>query len=268
MNLKWSAIKAVLRQEVYVTKASWEVIFDIFIFTLANIVLFGFIANYLVQGSDSLSSQLQVQSLVVAVVFWEALRINQYSASVSSMWNIWSHNLSNMFIAPIRVTEYLIAHVIAATIKSAFVLVCAIALVAYLFHISILSLGVGPILFGYLNMVIFGTAVGLVLIGLVFRYGTKIQALTWGTIFMIQPFCAVYFPVNVLPGFLQPICYLFPATYFFEWLRALYEKTAYSDAKLLLAFIFNLAYLVAACWIFTRLLANAKRSGQLVRNDL
>lgn len=265
--MRWSSIKAVLRQEAYVTRASWEVVFDVFIFTLANIVLFGFIANYLVRGSSG-TSKLQIQSLVIAVVFWEALRINQYSTSVSSMWNVWSHNLSNMFIAPIRVTEYLAAHIIAATIKSMIILVCSMILVRYMFHISILSLGLGPVLFTYLNMIIFATAIGLVLIGLVFQFGTRVQALTWGTIFMIQPFCAVYFPVNVLPGFLQPVAYIFPATYFFEWLRALHERMSYSTTRLLSAFIFNLAYFAVACWIFSRQLRAAKRSGQLVRNDL
>ena len=266
--MRWHAIKAVLRQEVYVTKASWEVIFDVFIFTLANIVLFGFIANYLVHGSGSVAGKLQIQSLVIAVVFWEVLRINQYSTSVSSMWNVWAHNLSNMFIAPIRITEYLVAHIIMATLKSMFILVTSVILVNYVFHISILGLGIWPVLFAYLNMIIFATAVGLVLIGFVFQFGTRVQAFTWGTIFMLQPFCAVYFPVSVLPTFLQPIAYLFPATYFFEWLRSLHERVGYSDLRLGAAFIFNLVWLVLACWIFSRQLAAAKRSGQLVRNDL
>ncbi len=93
--MRWSSIKAVLRQEIYVTRASWEVIFDIFIFTLAYILLFGFIANYL-SNSSSGNNKLQIESLVIAVVFWKVLRINQYSTSVSSMWNVWSHNLSNI----------------------------------------------------------------------------------------------------------------------------------------------------------------------------
>jgi ABC-2 type transport system permease protein len=266
--MRWSSIKAVLRQEVYVTRASWEVIFDIFIFTLANIVLFGFIANYLARGNGSSKSVLQVQSLVIAVVFWECLRINQYSTSVSSMWNVWSHNLCNMFIAPIRVTEYLAAHIISATAKSMFILVSSIIIVKYVFHISLLSLGLGPLLFTYLNMIIFATAVGLVLIGLVFQYGTRIQAFTWGTIFILQPFCAVYFPVSVLPGFMQPIAHLFPATYFFEWIRAVHEGVAYSTSHLMFAFALNIVYLGIACWVFSRQLAAAKRSGQLARNDL
>lgn len=265
--MRWSAIKAVLRQEVYVTRASLEVIFDIFIYTLANVILFGFIANYLVRSSSQ-SSRLQIESLVIAVVFWEVLRINQYSTSVSSMWNVWSHNLSNMFIAPIRVTEYLAAHIIAATIKSMLVLVISTVLVNYVFHISLLSLGIGPILFTYLNMVIFATSIGLVLIGFVFQYGTKVQALTWGTTFIIEPLCAVFFPVSVLPLFLQPVSYLIPVTYFFEWIRSVHEKIAFSSAHLLAAFAFNLFYLGLGCWIFSRQLAAAKRSGQLVRNDL
>jgi ABC-2 type transport system permease protein len=196
------------------------------------------------------------------------LRINQYSISVSSMWNVWSHNLSNMFIAPIKVSEYLLAHIIMATVKSMFVLIVSIVLVRYVFHISILSLGIGPVLFSYLNMIIFATAIGLVLIGLVFQYGTKVQALTWGTIFMLQPFCAVYFPVSVLPGFLQPLADLFPVTYFFEWLRSIHEKMSFNSYHLLSAFIFNLVWLAIGCWIFSRQLASAKRTGQLVRNDL
>lgn len=265
--MSWTAIKAVLRQEAYMTRASWEVIFDVFLFTFANVILFGFVVNYLVQDASG-ESRRQIESLLIAVVFWEGLRICQYSISVSSMWNIWSHNMSNMFIAPIKSSEYLLAHTIAAIIKSALILIICAILVGAFFHINILELGWGPILFSYVNFVIFATAIGLVLVGLVLQYGTKVQALTWGTIFMIQPLCAVYFPVNVLPGFLQVISYLFPATYFFEWLRSLYIGSDYSVLKLMFAFLFNLLWLGAACFIFSRQLASAKRSGQFVRTDL
>lgn len=265
--MKWPYIKAVLRQEAYVTKASLEVIFDIFLFTFANIILFGFIANYLAQDAAG-TNKLQIESLVIAVVFWEALRICQYSTSVSSMWNVWSHNLSNMFIAPIKVTEYLTAHIIAAIIKSALILISCAVLVWLIFGISLLSLGILPVLFAYLNIVIFACAVGLVLVGFVFQFGTRIQALTWGVIFMIQPLCAVFFPVSVLPGFLQPLAYAFPVTYFFEWIRALYVDTGYSATRLVFAFVFNILFFLAACYIFSRQLSAAKRSGQLVRNDL
>lgn len=262
--MRWSNIKAVLLQEVYVTKGSWEVIFDIFIFSLASIVVFGFISSYLAGGGNS----IQGQNLLIAIIFWEVIRITQYSTSVSSMWNVWSHNLSNMFIAPVRLTEYIMAHIISAVAKSLVVLVIGIALAQYVFHLNILSLGIFAVLFSYINMIIFAVAIGLVLIGLVFQYGTKIQALTWGTIFIIQPFCAVFFPVSILPPFLQTVAHCFPVTYFFEWLRAIHAGLPYDVVTVWLAFAFNLMVLLIACFIFSRQVASAKGSGQLARNDL
>jgi ABC-2 type transport system permease protein len=262
--MSWRGVKAVLMQDAYVTKASLEVIFDIFIVTLINIMLFGFISNYFSEGSNN----LRAESLLVAIIFWEVIRINQYSISVSSMWNVWSHNLSNMFIAPIKVSEYLLAHFISATFKSLFVLISAIALAHYVFDINILDLGLFPVLFSYFNMVIFGTAVGFILIGFVFQYGTRIQAVTWGTIYLLQPLCAIFFPVQVLPVFIQPIAYTFPVTYFFEWLRALHAGETYSTLRILGAFCLNCIFLLVCSYVFSRQLAASKRSGQLVRNEL
>ncbi len=263
--MKWRNIRAVLLQDLYLTKGSMEVIFDVFVFTSINILLFGFISRYLSQGGNK---GFEAQSLLVAVIFWEVIRITQYSTSVSSMWNVWSHNLSNMFIAPIRVGEYFCAHVMTAVIKSLFIFVNALIIARYVFHVSVLRLGAFPVLFSYINMVIFSVAIGVVLIGLVFQYGTQIQVLTWATIYAIEPLCAVFFPVGVLPAVIQPVAYLFPVTYFFEWLRALQAGASYEVHKIILATALNLVYLLAGCYIFSRQLAAAKRSGQIVRNDL
>jgi ABC-2 type transport system permease protein len=263
--MKLRNVYAILLQDYYVTRGSLEVIFDIFIFTLINISLFGFIANYLVQGGNN---KYQVQGLLIAVIFWEVIRINQYSITVSSLWNVWSHNLCNMFIAPIRMVEYLCAHIISATIKSMMLISAALVLAKLVFHLNVLSIGIFPILFMYLNMVIFATAVGLVLLGLIFKRGTRIQALAWGSIYIVQPLCAVFFPVSVLPAFLQPVSYIFPITYFFEWIRAIHSGGYYSLIKVMAAFLYNILFLLVCAYIFSLQLAAAKRSGQLVRNDL
>lgn len=262
--MKRHNIAAILLQEFYMVKESLEILVDVFVFSLINIVLFGFIANYLGQESG----KIQAESLLIAVIFWEVIRITQYSTSTSSMWNVWSHNLSNIFIAPIRIAEYILAHIISASLKSIFVFASSIAIAQFLFHLNILSLGLFPILFSYFNMVIFATSLGLILVGAVFQFGKRIQALTWGIIYVIQPLCAVFFPVNVLPPLLQHLAYFFPVTYFFEWLRAIHSGTQYSSSRILAAFCFNVLYLVLSCYIFSRQLSAAKRSGQIVRNDL
>lgn len=262
--MKWRNVKAVLLQEMYVTKGSWEVIFDVFVFSLASIIVYGFISRYLAGASNNLIGQ----NLLIAVIFWEVVRITQYSTSLSSMWNVWSHNLSNMFIAPIKTSEYITAHIISATSKALLVLVLAMILSPLVFHLNILSLGLFPIVFSFINMIIFAISIGMVLIGLVFKHGTKIQALTWGSIFLIQPFCAVFFPVHILPPFMQAIAHCFPITYFFEWLRAIHAGIPYGVTTVVFACLFNILWLVIGCFIFSKQIAASKRSGQLARNDL
>ena len=72
---------------------------------------------------------------------WEVIRVNQYSLTVGSLWNIWSHNLSNMFVAPLTVTEYIVAHLLSALLKT-FVIFCGIsAVAAWGFHFDVLAAG-------------------------------------------------------------------------------------------------------------------------------
>lgn len=262
--MRWRSVRAILLQDFFITKHSLEIFFDIFFYSFASLIIFGYISLYLSQGNNIAVAQ----DLLIAVIFWEVIRINQYSTSVSSLWNVWSHNTSNMFIAPLKTLEYLTAHIISATMKSASTFITASIIAYFVFKVNILSLGLFPVIFSYINMVIFATAVGLVLIGLVFQFGTKVQAITWGFIFLIQPFCAVYFPVNSLPQGLQWLAHCFPVTYFFEWLRTIHGGGAFSRYTILAAFLFNIVYLVAGAKVFSLQIAASKRSGQLVRNDL
>ena len=48
-------------------------------------------------------------------------------------------------------------------------------------------------------MMLFGWAIGLIIAGLVIRLGLGAESLAWAAIFFIQPFSAVYYPVDILP---------------------------------------------------------------------
>ena len=106
-------IKAILLQELFITKHSLEVIMDIFFFPMINVIVFGFISIFLSGASQKTSANY----LLVGVVLWQIIYITQYSMSVSSLWNIWSKNLSNMFITPISIQEYLTAHMLSGLVK-------------------------------------------------------------------------------------------------------------------------------------------------------
>ena len=105
------------------------------------------------------------------------------------------------------------------------------------------------------------------LLAFLFRYGTGIQAITWGIIYLIQPLTASFFPVSVLPKAIQNIAYIFPITYVFEAARAALVDPTFKGNYMLTAFILNVIYFFLFFYFFKRFVNLAKRTGQFSRNE-
>ena len=181
--MNFRRIYAVLLQELYITKHSLEVMIDLFFFSTITIVGFGLTSVFL-------TSQIvgaPAYYLILGLLLWEIVRVDQYSISVGALWNIWSRNLSNMFVSPLSMTEYIASLIFSAVIKSSLVFVLLSVVTALLFKFNIFSLGAGNLILFFINLTLFSWTVGLLLLGLIFLYGTRIQALAWGLIFLFQP---------------------------------------------------------------------------------
>ena len=258
-----SRVWTIVIHEIYVTRHSLEILFDIFIFPMINIILFGLISRF-ISGVHT-----NHQYLILGVLLWEIVTIVQYNITVSTMWEVWSHNLTNIFIAPISIAEYLTAHIIAGIIKTTAVLVVLAVAAAGLFNFNLLDIGIANLILFAINLAIFAIWIGDILLGFIFRFGTRMAAISWGVIFLFQPLTAAFFPVSVLPHWLQNVAHVFPATYVFEDARrALTSHTGIMFQSSFWILLANLAYAVSAVFIFKRLFKKSKDSGQFARNDL
>ena len=256
-------IKAIVLQELYITKHSLEVIIDLFYFSIVTIVVFGFVSVYLSGAANSTAAYY----LLIVMVLWEVIRITQYSISVGSLWNIWSRNLSNMFIAPLSVSEYMIAEMVSGAVKTIIILI-VISLISYVvFDFNIVRIGLINLSFFFINLTIFAWSVGIVILAVIFRYGTRIQALAWGLVFLFQPLTAAFFPVNVLPEFLQTIAWVLPPTYVFEAARANIVDPSIDWSFTLIAFAQNIVYFLISIWYFHVMFNKAKETGQFAKNE-
>ena len=72
-------------------------------------------------------------------------------------------------------------------------------------------------------LLVVGWAVSLFVIGLVLRFGSGAEALAWGVMFILLPLSGVFYPIESLPAFLQPIARLLPTTHAFAALRGLVD---------------------------------------------
>lgn len=263
-KFSFSRVRTMIAHEIFVTRHSLEIFFDIFFFPLINVLLFGLISRFISGGSSS-----NHQFLLVGVLLWEIVTVVQYNVTVSTMWEVWSHNLTNIFISPLSIKEYLTAHVAAGIIKTASVLAMLAIATDIFFNFNLLSIGVINLVLFAINLTFFAVWIGVLLLGYIFRFGTRMAAISWGVIFLFQPLTAAFFPVSVLPHWLQTIAHIFPATYVFEDARrTLTSSTGILFASFLWIFLANIVYAVFAAWMFRRLYKKSKDTGQFARNDI
>jgi ABC-2 type transport system permease protein len=256
-------ILAILLQEIYITQRSLEVIIDLFFFSTITIVGFGLTSVFLTGQINGAPAYY----LILGLLLWEIIRVDQYSISVGALWNIWSRNLSNMFVAPLTMPEYIGALMFSAVVKSSLVFILLSLLTALLFDFNIFGLGLLNLALFFLNLTIFSWTIGLLLLGLIFLYGTRIQALAWGLIFLFQPLVATFFPVEILPSFLQPVSYLLPPTYVFEAARSAILNPEVNWVYFDISLFENLAYLLIGLYLFRLMFRRSKNTGQFARNE-
>jgi ABC-2 type transport system permease protein len=79
-----------------------------------------------------------------------------------------------------------------------------------------------------------------------------------------MPLACVYYPVSVLPGWLQNLAWALPPTYVFEGMRSLLIDHVFRPDLMVWSLAINAALFIASFAIFLALLRSAKRHGSLL----
>ena len=256
-------ISAVLLQELYITARAVEVMVDLPLWSLITVVVFGFVTQFL----STVMNPTVAQYLYMGTLMWEIIRITQYSMSLGALWNVWSHNFSNMFIAPLSMTEYVLAQMISAAAKAVVLFTLIAMLAALLFGFNLFSMGLPNLALLFLNLLWFAYSIGLFILGIILRLGTRIQALAWGLVLVFQPLTAAYYPLSIMPPALQTVALAFPPTYVFEAARATLNAPAINWTYVGIAGAENVVYFVLSVWFFQYMYRRSRQTGQFARNE-
>ena len=262
--MKFHRINALLIRHLYLYKRSFPRIMDVVYWPLMEILIWGFLSVYI--EKLNLGGWNAVTVLLGAVIFWDLLNQSQKAVSIAFLEEIWEKNLLNIFVTPLKVSEFLSASALIGFVRISLVGVIISALAYLFYHFNIFMIGFALVPF-VLNLFIFGWGLGLFANAIILRFGTSAQILAWGFITLIQPFSAVFYPVSVLPALLQPLAYLLPSTYVLEGMRSVLATGVLPEGLLIGAFISNAIYLSLFVWFFYRMFAHVKRVGRLLKLD-
>jgi ABC-2 type transport system permease protein len=256
-------IWAVLLQEVYITSRSVEVLVDLPFWSLITVVVFGFVTKFLSTVMDPTLAQY----IYMGTLLYEIIRITQYSMSLGALWNVWSRNFNNMFITPLSMQEYVVAQMLSALFKAVVLFTLIAIIAALLFGFNIFQIGIANLTLLSLNLVFFAYSLGLAVLAIIFRLGTRIQALAWGLVMIFQPLCAAFYPLRILPPALQTVALFFPPTYVFEAARNGLSSPEIEWAAIGVAAAENVVYFALSVWFFSYMYRRSRETGQFARNE-
>ena len=260
--MKWHRINALLIRHLYLYKRSFPRIMDIIYWPVMELLVWGFLSLYI--DKLGIGGFNAVTVLLGAVIFWDFLNQSQKSVSISFLEEIWEKNLLNIFVTPLRISEFFVSTLLVGLVRLILVGIILATLSFLMYRFNLFELGFALIPF-VLNLFLFGWALGLFANAIILRFGTSAQILAWGFLILVQPFSAVFYPVSALPSFIQGIAYLIPSTYVFEGMREVFATGTISSAHLWGAALANLIYLILMTTFFFRMFAYVKREGKLLK---
>jgi ABC-2 type transport system permease protein len=176
---------------------------------------------------------------------------------------IWSRNFTNLFIAPIKLSEIIAALTFTAIFRTMIGLVPAALLAIPFFGVSILKIGT-PLIFLLITLYIFGVTLGLLVTSGLVRFGPSFENIAWASLFFLAPLGCIYYPIEILPEWLQIIAKLLPLVHIFEEMRNILIYDTISYTQIFKAIFISFLYFVVGVTTFYLSYNGARNRGTLI----
>jgi ABC-2 type transport system permease protein len=253
---------AMLLRYIYLLRGSWPRILELAYWPTVQMILWGFITQFFVTNSTWVAQATGV--LIAAVLLWDVLFRSQLGVSLSFMEEMWSRNLGYLLVTPLRPVELIASFLSLSLLRTLIGVMPASLLAILLYNYSVFELGL-PLIAFFANLMVMGWAIGLVVSGIVLRFGLGAESMAWLLIFGLAPLSGIYYPIDVLPGWLQPVAWSLPSAYVFEGMRAVMFEGAVRLDLLAAAAAFNIVYLTIGAGVFLYAFRVARIRGLLLQ---
>jgi ABC-2 type transport system permease protein len=257
-------ISAMMLRHWYLLRSSWPRLLDLIYWPTVQMVTWGFLQYYITTNAGGFFARAG-GTFIGAVLLWDILFRGQLGFSISFLEEMYSRNLGNIMMSPLRPFEFIIALMVISVVRLSLGAVPVTFLAIVFFGFNLYSFGLALVAF-FFNLMLTSWAIGIFVSGLILRNGMGAENLAWSIMFLFMPLTCVYYPVATLPAWLQPVAWLLPPTYVFEGMRALVIDKVFRPDLMLYALALNAVLFAVGVFGFLRLLRSARRQGSLMQS--
>ena len=259
--MNFNKIFALSLRHVYLIKGSFPRILDLIYWPTIQIFLWGFISKFFTLNSSFYENTVGI--ILSAAILYDFLFRSSISYNMMFLEEIWSRNFTNLFIAPIRLSEIIAALTFTAIFRTLIGLVPAALLAIPFFGVSIFKIGT-PLIFLLITLYIFGVTLGLLVTSGLIRFGPSFENIAWASLFFLAPLGCIYYPIEILPSWLQSIAKLLPLVHIFEEMRNILIYDIINYSQILKAIFISFFYFMIGIITFYLSYNGATNRGTLI----
>ena len=260
----------VVERNAYLTKRYiwWDVAW--FVWTIANTLTIVFIAKGIEASGGTLNVEETMTTLLIGAVVWAYLGILFAFLMETVAWERWEGTIEYTFMAPLSRAMHLAGQGVFAIIYGLIRALFLYAVCAFLFF----DLATPDANYAAAFVILVVSSISFIGIGMMMSVlplispekGTQLGFVAQGTLLVVS---GVYYPVSVLPEWMQWLAKFSPATYALDGVRAAILdgaalSTLWSDIWPLL--LIGVISIPLGLWIFARGERYAKQHGKLKRS--
>jgi len=222
--------RGIVERNLYLTRRYiwWDVAF--FVWTVANTLTIVFIAEGIKANGGTIDVNRQTTYLLVGAVLWAYLGIIFEFLTETVAWERWEGTIEYTFMAPLRRGAHLAGMGVFAVIYGMIRATLLFAVVAAFFSVEMPKADFLTALVVVLVASISFTGIGMMTAVLPLispEKGAQLGFVAQGLLLVVS---GVYYPVDILPGWMQAVAVISPATYALDGVRAaILEGAGVSD---------------------------------------
>ncbi len=230
---------------------------DLFFWPMISLISIGLMAKFVQLGPATLGF-VMTGTLAAGI-----LQITQLDVGYTVLYELWSKSLKHTLLTPVGISEGVAGTLVVGMVRGfiAFVLLSSAATWGFGFHLP------GFVVTALFLSGLFACAfiLGILVNILILSFGQKVEITAWMFAQLFMILCGIYYPVDILPKFLQYLALMVPITHFLEFFRQSYGFKAHTPYPLLSGFILTVLYIVLSLRLLDHAYTRARKKGIIIR---
>jgi ABC-2 type transport system permease protein len=203
--------------------------------------------------------------ILVGTVALSAVQVCQLDVAYAVLFDIWSKSMKHQFLTPVRIHHLALGSWLVGVARGVIVWALMALIGGRAFGFDFL--GGGPLRVALFLLGCFLTAlvIGLLVCALVLLFGTRAETSAWAAVNFFVMLAGIYYPISLLPGWVQAVSAAIPLTYFLDGIRVGYGFPSQFSHPFAIGFALVLLYTVLAHWALAAAVTRSRRTGLLLK---